>query len=229
MKIKNRSGAVLAGLKGDVAEKEFIGQVKPDVNKGVPLFTSGWRLTYNGGQRFGFTLIELLVVVLIIGILASIAIPQYQKAVWKSRAAQLFTLTKNLATAQEAYFLENGNYATSFEEIILDFNNLQPTDTPIVPIGTSSSTATVSNETMELSLNVYSDRKYVFSTSFFKTGPYERSGFVFVHKSPSSVLEKKLYCVEKVGVRPKGLFCNKLWQTPQPVTTVSNTRFYELK
>ena len=43
----------------------------PDINKGVPHFTSGWRLTYNGGQRSGFTLIELLVVVLIIGILAS--------------------------------------------------------------------------------------------------------------------------------------------------------------
>ena len=65
----------------------------------------------------GFTLIELLVVVLIIGILAAVAVPQYQKAVMKSQYAELKVLTKALAQAQEAYLLENGYYTTNLSDL----------------------------------------------------------------------------------------------------------------
>ena len=57
-----------------------------------------------------FTLIELLVVVLIIGILAAVAVPQYQKAVWKSRISETLPILKALGNAEQIYRLANGEY-----------------------------------------------------------------------------------------------------------------------
>ena len=57
-----------------------------------------------------FTLIELLVVVLIIGILAVIAVPQYQKAVVKSRVATILPIMADIIQAQEIYYLNHGQY-----------------------------------------------------------------------------------------------------------------------
>lgn len=68
-----------------------------------------------------FTLIELLAVVLIIGILAAVALPQYQKAVEKSRAVQALTAVKSLAQAEEAYYLAHGEYTDQFDKLDIEF------------------------------------------------------------------------------------------------------------
>lgn len=69
----------------------------------------------------GFTLIELLVVVIIIAVLAAIALPQYQRAVWRSRATEVKVFAKNMADAQAIYRLNNGTYAQDFSQLDIKF------------------------------------------------------------------------------------------------------------
>lgn len=77
------------------------------------------------GQLSGFTLIELLVVVLIIGILASVALPQYEKAVEKARAANAFQIIKSINDAEKIVNLEKGTSGVlyPFEELSVSFTN----------------------------------------------------------------------------------------------------------
>lgn len=66
-------------------------------------------------QKKGFTLIELLVVVLIIGILAAMAMPQYFKAVERSRMSEAVSLISSLVQAQRRKYIQTNKYATDFK------------------------------------------------------------------------------------------------------------------
>ena len=69
-------------------------------------------------MKKGFTLLELLVVVLIIGILASVALPQYLKAVEKARAVEMITWVGNAKRALEIYTLGNGGLSTEYIDLL---------------------------------------------------------------------------------------------------------------
>lgn len=73
-------------------------------------------------SKKGFTLIELLVVVLIIGVLAAIALPQYQIAVAKSRFSSVMPMVRALKDAQESYYLVNGQYTDDLRKLELSFD-----------------------------------------------------------------------------------------------------------
>ena len=66
-------------------------------------------------MKQAFTLIELLVVVLIVGVLTAVALPQYQKAVIKSKYVQLQVVAHSIAEAQERYYLANNTYTNTFK------------------------------------------------------------------------------------------------------------------
>jgi len=70
----------------------------------------------------GFTLIELLIVVVIIGLLATIAIPKVANTKQKAYVAQMKSDLKNLATAQEAFFYDSTYYTSSLASL----NNFSP-------------------------------------------------------------------------------------------------------
>jgi prepilin-type N-terminal cleavage/methylation domain-containing protein len=82
----------------------------------------------------GFTLIELLVVVVIIGVLASIAIPKFASTKGKTYVSMMKSDLRNLATAEESYYYSNDVYTDDLT--LLNFK-ASPGVTIVIPEATA--------------------------------------------------------------------------------------------
>ena len=98
----------------------------------------GARIGAKVGATRGFTLIELLVVIAIIGILAAVAIPQFGSYRRKGFDADAQANVKNMALAQEAYFLENNTYTTKTTDLTTFGYTQSSNVTPSITKGTTT-------------------------------------------------------------------------------------------
>ena len=158
-----------------------------------------------------FTLIELLVVVLIIGILAAVAVPQYQKAVEKSKSAQALTILKTVYNAAEAYYLANGTYATSFDELSVDIPWTGIQGWCPLPVA-----YTRSNADWSVQLYRTSDDMQRSVTVGRLRGKYQGAGFIKYLEDTGVFKKGTLYCAERTanGVNftaEDGAYCQKMF------------------
>ena len=155
-----------------------------------------------------FTLIELLVVVLIIGILAAVALPQYQKVVEKSRSAQALTLLKSTLSAAQTYHLANGEWPSSFDELSID-----------IPWTGNTKKYNVEGDVRsnrDWTLQLENQTTYVSLLMLRLSGEYEGAGFVVQLAHTATAYQNilgEIACVENSSLgyaKSDGDFCNKI-------------------
>ena len=156
-------------------------------------------------MKKAFTLIELLVVVLIIGILAAIALPQYQKAVWKSKNAQLKVLVKSYLDAQTSYYLANGTYATNFGDLDIQMPNwTSASHASVLDFCMASSTYEQDSVRYNEDIQMTIGPEGGFLIAWL-SGPYRCGGFNM------SLSTQKMLCTERVTATfSAGAFCEKI-------------------
>lgn len=92
----------------------------------------------------GFTLVEVLVAVVIVGILATIAVPSYQNYLLRNNRATVKRVLTDLVTRQEAQFLRARRYADSLQTLVSS-NSATATELWVEPSGTLRNASTTAS------------------------------------------------------------------------------------
>ncbi len=153
----------------------------------------------------GFTLIELLVVVLIIGILAAIALPQYQAAVAKSRLATLMPIVKSLKDGAEMYRLARGHYPIRTAGFVLDDLDISVPDN----CTKSGAGATCGDQSYSLSLTDRASSTYMLFAQGYDTKAQIGYLMYFDHSN----LPGKVYCLAKYTNKAANSVCKSMGGT----------------
>lgn len=157
----------------------------------------------------GFSLLELLVVILIIGVLAAIALPQYYKAKEKAEAVELQILVKALYESQQRYYMVHNDFATTFNDLDMDYSGYTRSDCK--EFSAFGKTDCFSNEKNVLFIH---NNKELFALR--KKGKYKLSGFMFKQVEGKNYPVNKILCYEysQNGFCSKVLKCDSVYVNP---------------
>ena len=169
-------------------------------------------------NKKGFTLIELLVVVLIIGILAAIAVPKFQKSVWRSRAKSMLMVLKAMDESSRVYNLAHGVYPTKLSDLAI---NVAGYTKPCIYSGAMySNDSCVANDYSNVFLNVVSGVNAGANMAYFNKGPYRSGGFIINSKNGN------VKCYEhRDYISAKGDFCEKIMGCQENGSSGADFRF----
>ena len=169
----------------------------------------------------GFTLIELLVVVLIIAVLAAVALPQYQKAITKSRAMRLLSLQKELAMAQEVYYMQHGAYPVKVEDFKIEDLDLSFRPLAFIEHSTLNSVnqvPTLYNSQLEFLLGSG------YNIFYFRGGKYKGCGLLMDSKTGRKQCLEWHYFYKG----DPGSFCQEIMGAGELIDKKDNQRYYAM-